>query len=106
MDTKASSHNLRRFGGGVSRGLEEVLDELSVLCLVGLFGALFGPSRFDSDSLRSFFTTTTVKKSQSIVKTFSFKLKSNMKKQYLARLDLLCPLIVPLQLFSVPFSHP
>lgn len=46
---------LRRFNGGVSRGLGEALDELSILCLVGLFGPLFKLSRLESESLRSFF---------------------------------------------------
>lgn len=45
---------LLRFGGGVSRGLEEALEELSTLCLVGLFGILLMSSRPDSESLRSF----------------------------------------------------
>lgn len=39
----------------MSRGLEEVLEELSTLCLVGLLGILFRSSRPDSESLRSFF---------------------------------------------------
>lgn len=47
---------LLRFGGGVSRGLEEALEELSILCLVGLLGILFKSSRLDSESFRSFFT--------------------------------------------------
>lgn len=53
---------LLRFGGGVSRGLEEALEELSILCLVGLLGILFNSSRPDSDSLRSFFMFDTKKK--------------------------------------------
>lgn len=63
--TRVFSHILRRFGGGVSRGLEDAFDELSVLCLVGLFGGLFGPSRLDSDSLRSFLMTTTINEEKS-----------------------------------------
>jgi hypothetical protein len=47
---------LLRFGGGVSLGLGEAFEVLSMLCLVGLFNALFRLSRFDSESLRSFFT--------------------------------------------------
>lgn len=46
---------LLRFGGGVSQGLEEALEELSTLCLVGLLGIRFKSSRPDSESLRSFF---------------------------------------------------
>lgn len=45
---------LLRFGGGVSRGLEDALDVLSTLCLVGRFGPLFKLSRPESESLRSF----------------------------------------------------
>lgn len=45
---------LLRFGGGVSRGLEDALDVLSILCLVGRFGPLFKLSRPESESLRSF----------------------------------------------------
>lgn len=53
---------LLRFGGGVSRGLEEALEELSTLCLVGLLGILFKSSRLDSESLRSFFPFDAKKK--------------------------------------------
>lgn len=49
------THILLRFGGGVSRGLEEALEELSIFCLVGLFEFLFKSSRLESESLRSFF---------------------------------------------------
>ena len=45
-----------RFGGGVSRGLVEAFVVFSMLCLVGLLGALFSSSLLEPESLRSFFT--------------------------------------------------
>lgn len=57
-----SCYILRRFGGGVSRGLEEALEELSILCLVGLLGVLFKSSRPLSVSLRSFLMFDTKRK--------------------------------------------
>lgn len=51
---QSNCYILLRFGGGVSRGLEDALDVLSILCLVGRFGPLFKLSRPESESLRSF----------------------------------------------------